>query len=321
MDRTTALVAAGGLAMATGVWGIAQLILAATRPEQRRVRERLGGESARKSTQAQSPILKKHLAEQDRPAIVNSSSFLRQLETRLQLVSPNSSIGGLLGLSLLIALVCGAIVFYFMQSPLLAGGAGLAGAAIPVIALNRKWAKRQRLIGDQLIEALDFLARVLRAGHSFSTGLQMVGDELPEPIAHEFRKCYGQHDLGQPIEVALSEMAARISLTPFNFFVSSVVIQRQTGGDLAEILDNISKTIRSRIRLEQHMRALTSEGRATGLILTALPAVIFLAMYVMNRDYASTLLTTELGRMMLLGVVVLLGVGQWMIKKIMDIKV
>jgi tight adherence protein B len=116
-------------------------------------------------------------------------------------------------------------------------------------------------------------------------------------------------------------MAARINLTPFNFFVSSVLIQRQTGGDLAEILDNISRTIRARIRLQQHLKALTSEGRTTGYVLTALPIVIFFIMYASNPDYAGTLLVTDIGRMLLVGCVVLLILGQWMIKKIMNIQV
>src|SRR5437763_13379614 len=98
-------------------------------------------------------------------------------------------------------------------------------------------------MSDQLPEALDFLARILRAGHSLTTGLQMMGTELPDPLAQEFRRCYDQHSLGQPLEDCLREMAARIESTEFQFFVTAVLIQRNTGGDLSQVLNNISSTI------------------------------------------------------------------------------
>lgn len=112
-------------------------------------------------------------------------------------------------------------------------GVGLAATYLPLAVLNARRNRRQRQLSMQLPEALDFLSRVLRAGHSFSTGLQMLGDELPQPLAAEFRRAYNQHSLGQTLEDCLKDMARRIESTDFAFFVTAVLIQRQTGGDLS----------------------------------------------------------------------------------------
>src|SRR5204863_8156518 len=137
---------------------------------------------------------------------------------------------------------------------------------------GQKRGRRQRAIANQLPEALDFLSRVLQAGHSFSTGVQMMSEELLDPLKTEFRRCYDQHSLGQPLEDSLKEMTTRVESTDFAFFVTAVLIQRQTGGDLAEVLNNISDMIRQRIGLQQHVKAKTAEGRFTGYIMVAFPS-------------------------------------------------
>jgi tight adherence protein B len=156
-------------------------------------------------------------------------------------------------------------------------------------------------MANQLPEALDFLSRILRAGHSLSTGLQMMGEELPEPIASEFTRCYHQHSLGQPLENCLKEMSARVDSTDFAFFVTAVLIQRQTGGDLSEVLNNISGMIRQRIRLQANVKAKTAEGRFTGYILVAFPMVMFLLSNAINPQYAGVMIRTPIG-LTLLGV-------------------
>jgi tight adherence protein B len=188
-----------------------------------------------------------------------------------------------------------------------------------VVASRRN--KRQRLLADQLPEALDFLSRILRAGHSFSTGLQMMGQELPHPLADEFARAYDQHSFGTSIDDALKDMATRVESTDFAFFVTAVLIQRQTGGDLSEVLDNISGMIRQRIRLQQHVKAKTAEGRFTGYILSAFPAVMFVISYMLNPDYASVLIKTNTGLMLLAGALALQLVGLYFIKKITTVTV
>lgn len=197
----------------------------------------------------------------------------------------------------------------------------LFGAYLPFFALMTKRSKRQRMMADQLPEALDFLSRILRAGHSFSTGLQMMGEELPQPLASEFIRAHQLHALGAPMEDCLKEMANRVDSTDFSFFVTAVLIQRQTGGDLAEVLNNISDMIRQRIRLQGQVKAKTAEGRFTGYILVAFPMVMFLLSNAANPDYAGKLLNTSTGLMMLTMAGVMMMAGLLAIRKITTVKV
>jgi tight adherence protein B len=199
--------------------------------------------------------------------------------------------------------------------------AGALGAYFPFLMLSQKRARRQRTLAMQLPEALDFLSRVLQAGHSFSTGIQMMSEELPDPLRSEFLRCYEQHSLGQPLEDSLKDMATRIESTDFAFFITAVLIQRQTGGDLSEVLKNISNMIRQRIRLAQHLKAKTAEGRFTGYILVAFPAVMFVVVSFLNPTYAHNLTDTSTGQKMLGVAFGLQMVGLWAIRKLTTVKV
>jgi tight adherence protein B len=218
--------------------------------------------------------------------------------------------------------VAGLLVAMMVSDSLLiqaiaAGGCGY----VPFFLLASKRTKRQRILADQLPEGLDFLARILQAGHSFSTGLQMMGEELPTPLAGEFRRCYDQHSLGASVEDALKDMSTRIEATDFAFFVTAVMINRQAGGDLSEVLKNISHTIRQRMRLQQQVRAKTAEGRFTGYIMVAFPLVMFVIAHTLNPEYAEVLLRTSSGRMMLGVAGALQIMGLFAIKKITTVKV
>jgi tight adherence protein B len=199
--------------------------------------------------------------------------------------------------------------------------AGAIGGYVPFLALGQRRSKRQRMLADQLPEALDFLSRILRAGHSLSTGLQMMAEELPKPLAQEFRRAYDEHSLGQPLEECLKHMSTRIESTDFAFFVTAVLIQRQTGGDLSEVLNNISGMIRQRIRLQQHVKAKTAEGRFTGYILAAFPALMFVIAYTLNPTYAGVLIQTSTGRWLLGAAAGLTIMGLFFIKKITTVRV
>ena len=199
--------------------------------------------------------------------------------------------------------------------------AGALGAYFPFLMLGQKRARRQRTLAMQLPEALDFLSRVLQAGHSFSTGIQMMSEELPDPLRSEFLRCYEQHSLGQPLEDSLKDMATRIESTDIAFFITAVLIQRQTGGDLSEVLKNISNMIRQRIRLAQHLKAKTAEGRFTGYILVAFPAVMFVVVSFLNPQYAKNLTDTTTGQKMLGLAFGLQMLGLWAIRKLTTVKV
>src|SRR5262249_18364550 len=157
-----------------------------------------------------------------------------------------------------------------------------------------KCAKRRKRLSDQLPQALDFLSRVLRAGHSLSTALQMAGEEMPDPIGNEFRLCYAEHSVGKTLDDAMKGMAARILTSDFAFFASPLLIQRQTGGDLAEILGNIGLMVRNRMKLERHVQAISAEGRLTGYILIVFPFVMYLVINFMNPSYTHTLIETNI---------------------------
>jgi tight adherence protein B len=161
---------------------------------------------------------------------------------------------------------------------------------------------------------------VLRAGHSLATGMQMAAEEIPEPLAGQFRRCYDQHSLGTPIEVSMKEMAERVGTPDFSFFVTAVLIQRTTGGDLAEVLTNIGNMVRARIRLQQHVKAITAQGRFVGYILLVLPVIFYVLLYVLNQKYARVLLDTREGFYVLMIALTLQILGLVSIKKIVSVK-
>jgi tight adherence protein B len=197
----------------------------------------------------------------------------------------------------------------------------LVTGLMPLMWMNmrRKW--RFKKFGQQLPDAMELVARALRSGHSLSSGLHVVVDEMPDPISHEFNMAYEQQNLGVPIEQALKSMLKRMPNLDLKFFVTSVAIQRQTGGDLAEILDKIGHVIRERFKILGTVQALTGEGRLSGTVLMAMPIAIFFAVYYLNPDYVMLLFTTDLGKKMIAGGIVMQVFGAIAIKKIIDIKV
>jgi len=185
------------------------------------------------------------------------------------------------------------------------------------------WKRNQRLkkFAAQLPEAMELVARALRAGHSLAAGLHVVADEMPDPIAKEFGRVYEEQNLGVSLDEALMHMCERVPNLDLRFFVTSVNIQRQTGGDLAEILDRIGHVIRERFKILGQVKALTAEGRLSGVVLIAMPIGLFLMMLHMKPDYIKLLWTDEMGIQMSVGAIILMIIGSYCIKKIVDIKV
>jgi len=173
----------------------------------------------------------------------------------------------------------------------------------------------------QMPDALELVARALRAGHGLASGLSLAAEEMPPPIADEFGRVFEEQNLGIPIEMSLRGMAERVPSMDVRFFVIAVVIQRATGGDLAEVLDKIGRLIRQRFELAGHVRSLTAEGRLSGIVLLALPPALLAFLCVSNYEYISVLFTTPTGTKMLAVTAVLQLVGALMIKKIVAIKV
>jgi tight adherence protein B len=181
--------------------------------------------------------------------------------------------------------------------------------------------RRLKAFQAQLPDALELIARALRAGHSLGAGLNLVADEMPAPIGMEFGRTFEEQNLGIPLEDALRSLTRRVPNLDLRFFATAVILQRTTGGDLAEILDKIGHLIRERFRIWGQVQALTGEGRLSGIVLLALPPVLFLAVYNLNPKYASKLFTDPMGQQMLLFAGVLQILGALVIRKIVNIKV
>lgn len=173
---------------------------------------------------------------------------------------------------------------------------------------------------DQLPEALDLLARALRSGHAMTSGLEMVANEMEPPISSEFGAAVDEINLGLTFQEAFENLCARIPSTDLRFFAISVIIQRETGGNVAEILDNISRLIRERIQFKRQVKALTAEGRLSAMVLIGLPIVLFAYIFFVNHSYISLLWKETLGQYMLAGAIVLQILGAFVIKKIVTIE-
>ena len=179
--------------------------------------------------------------------------------------------------------------------PLLAPMAALTIGLLPFIACFFRRKHRFAAFQKQLPEALELIARALRAGHSLAAGMKLVADEMPAPMGAEFGRVYEEQNLGVPLEEALDSVSDRIPNLDLRFFTTAVILQRQTGGDLAEILDKIGRLIRERFRIWGAIQALTGEGRISGVVLLGLPPVLFLTIYYINPDYIQILFTDPLG--------------------------
>ncbi len=207
----------------------------------------------------------------------------------------------------------------------------LHAALLPIVAVTMGllptfwllWRRRRRLkaFGSQLPDALEMISRTLRAGQSLAFGFNMVAEEMPQPISGEFGRVFEEQNLGIPMDESLREMIGRIPNLDLKFFVTALILQRQTGGDLAEILDKIGELIRDRFRIWGQVQALTGEGRLSGVVLLALPFVLFLAVYQLNPEYVMVLFNDPLGTKMLAVAVVMQIFGALVIRKIVNIKV
>lgn len=193
--------------------------------------------------------------------------------------------------------------------------------AIPLLWVMWKRKKRLGAFEEQFPEALDFLSRSLRAGHAFSVSLEMMADESPDPLGVEFRKVFHEQNLGASIDVALQGLALRVPLLDVRFFVSAVLLQRETGGNLAEILTKLAYVIRERFRLKGQVRAVSAHGRITATVLSAMPVVTMLGLLLLAPGYLQSMAADEDGKYLIVGSIVGQIVGYYWMKKIIDIKV
>jgi tight adherence protein B len=199
--------------------------------------------------------------------------------------------------------------------------AGVSMGALPIAWVVMRRRRRLKAFAAQLSDAMEMLSRALRAGQSLGFGFDMVAQEMSDPIGKEFGRVFDEQNLGIPMEESLRSMAERIPNVDLQFFVTAVILQRQTGGDLAEILDKIGSLIRQRFQIWGQVQALTGEGRLSGIVLIGLPFALFATVYQLNPDYVVVLFTDPMGKQMLAVALFLQVLGALMIRKIVNIKV
>lgn len=229
--------------------------------------------------------------------------------------------GRLILLSVILALAAYLIVGKAMGNPLLSLLALPVGGVIPIAVVAFKRRARLKAFEKVFPEAIDLLGRAVRAGHSFSTGLEMITTELPEPVAGEFRTTFEEQNFGLPLRDALLNLSERIPLIDVRFFVTAVLIQKDTGGNLAEILDNLSHVVRERFRILGEVKIKTAQGRLTAAILISLPPIMGLVLRFLNPSYMRPLFTDPMGPFIIGLAVFLQVVGSIMLWKIVNIDV
>lgn len=195
------------------------------------------------------------------------------------------------------------------------------GVALPVVYVRQKRKGRLNRFEEHFPEALDLISRAIRAGHAFGAGLKMVADELEDPVGPEFRKTFEEQNFGLPLKESLNNLAARVPLLDVRFFATAVLIQRETGGNLAEILDTLAAVVRERFKIRRQVRVHTAHGRFTGYVLIALPAFLGLALSMLNPDHMDMLFNDRLGQTLIVGAIVMQIVGWLWITRIVKIEV
>jgi tight adherence protein B len=276
------------------------------------------------------------IEEQETSILVNPSerhtldNFLERsaLQGKLQILLQQ---GGLQWAAshLLLAMAVGAVAGGFLGYTLHPLGFTLASALIfafvlggaPLFYAQHKRNSRLKALEEQLPEALDFLARSMRAGHAFSISLEMIGTEQPDPLGQEFRALFAEHNLGAPIEVAMTNFGRRVPLLDVRLFISSVALQRQTGGNLSEVLTRLAFLIRERFRLKGQVKAASAHGRLTSTVLTILPLVMIVALSFVAPDYLPQMARDPDGKYMIAAAIIFQILGYIIMRRIVNIKV
>jgi len=228
---------------------------------------------------------------------------------------------GTVVLTCVFAAFAGFALCMWLFSSMIAGIAvGAVSATFPILYLRRAGKKRMATFEEQFPEAIDLMARSLRAGHALTTALQMVGDEIPDPIGGEFRQLFEMQNYGMSLPEALREFAERIPVLDARFFVTAVLIQRESGGNLSEVLDNLSAVIKERFTVKRQVRVMSAHGRITGVVLGFLPPVLAVVLYIISPEHIMLLIDDPLGLQMITAGMVLQVIGVFIIRRIVDVE-
>jgi tight adherence protein B len=253
--------------------------------------------------------------------LLRRSERVSNIQKMLAQAGMDARAGNFLGVCALAGIV-GSIVFYFVSKRVEVGWiALLIGFILPYSVVSYKRNKRFEKFEELFPEAIDTLARAVRAGHAFTTALEMITDEVSEPVSGEFRQLYEEQKFGMPVRDALMNLTERMPLVDVKFFVTAVMLQRETGGNLAEILDNLSYVIRERFKIQRQVRVYTAQGRLTMALLMGMPPIIVTVMLVLNPMFIKPLFSDPIGHTLLVAGITLQTVGYFVIRKIIKIQV
>ena len=229
--------------------------------------------------------------------------------------------GNFLLLCLICGGACGFVAFVWSKNPAIAWAALVIGAFLPYSFVSYRRQKRFEKIEELFPDAIDTLARAVRAGHAFTTALEMISNETTEPLAGEFRQLYEEQKFGMPVRDALMNLTQRVPLVDVKFFVTAVMLQRETGGNLAEILDNLSYVIRERFKIQRQVRVHTAQGRLTMALLMGMPPTVVLILKIFSPEFVRPLFYDPIGHALLVISLTLQTIGYFVIRKIIKIQV
>jgi tight adherence protein B len=262
---------------------------------------------------------------------VRESQFMQDLTASvptlgdLQLMIQQAGSGMTVGSFLMLIVgmgVGGGLAALMLSSRILVGiVVAFIFAWLPYLWMRRKRTRRLYAFESELPEAIDLLGRAIRAGHPLSSGMKMVADESGEPIAGEFRRTFEENRFGVPFDDAIQEMSDRVDIVDVRILVTAILIQREVGGNLAEVLDNLASVIRARFTIRRQLRVFTAQGRMSGYVLALLPIVVGTIIYLMNPEYGSRMFTHPMGRLMLGIAFVMQIIGFLWIRKIINIDI
>jgi tight adherence protein B len=253
--------------------------------------------------------------------IASRMPALQDAELLLQQAQVPWSVATLLSMSVGTAVALGLAFLLLTRSFIVALPVAIIGAALPTLYV--RWKKNRRLyqFEELLPEAIDLVGRALRAGHPLSSGFKMAADDGPEPVATEFRRVFEEQRFGLPLQDSLLGMADRVNIVDTRILVTAILIQREVGGNLAEILDNLAGVIRARFTIRRQIKVYTAQGRMTGYLLALLPFMLFGILYMINPEYMAVLFTDPIGKILVGVALVLQMAGFFWIRKIVNIEI
>jgi tight adherence protein B len=254
-------------------------------------------------------------------SLLRRSQRISAIQKMLAQAGMTARAGNFLGLCALTGIVAAIVAYIMAKRVEIAWVALLVGFVLPYSYASIKRQKRFNKFDELFPEAIDTLARAVRAGHAFTTALEMITNEISDPIAGEFRQLYEEQKFGMPVRDALLNLTERVPSVDVKFFVTAVMLQRETGGNLAEILDNLSYVIRERFKIQRQVRVYTAQGRLTMALLMAMPPIIVTVMFVLNPSFIRPLFSDPIGHTLLVAGITLQTVGYFVIRKIIRIQV